>query len=91
MGVFIEQKGCRINQTQCTKTLQYVQKFTVVTESRILASRDFPAVSLLTLCRMNGVTSLPMMPCSLRNSKDNEINTSKIYRYILDGLACSRS
>ena len=57
-----------------------------MTESRILASRDFPAVSLLTLCKMNGVTSLPMMPCSLRNNKDNEIKTSKIHTYILGGI-----
>ena len=33
---------------------------------RILASRDAPLVSLLTCCRMNGVTSLPFTPDLLK-------------------------
>lgn len=37
---------------------------------RILARRDFPLVRSLTFWRMNGVTSLPVIPSALREGKD---------------------
>lgn len=48
---------------------------------RILAWRDFPSVSSLTIWRMNGVTSLPVIPLAL--SKCEKENVRFLQRYLV--------
>ena len=49
---------------------------------RILAWRDFPSVSSLTFWRINGVTSLPVIPLTLKNKTNTESPEIQTERYV---------